>query len=124
MRVKQLLAGALAKPPEKRPTAQAFATETAALLAGLGAPLPARERWLMRLEQSSRLPITKRRWVGLASILIGVALLFWIAVVAQREGIVIGIAVPVRQSAVHITATADLISSVASEGEPSCGYAN
>jgi hypothetical protein len=118
VRIKQLIAKTLDRTPENRPTAQAFATETATLLASLGAPLPKREPWLMRLEQSSRLSITNRRWFPVVgTILLLLALLIVAGFAAQRGQFFIGFAVPVRQPIVRAGAATDPVLSVVRVGE-------
>ncbi|MCX6043503.1 MAG: protein kinase [Chloroflexi bacterium] len=94
-RVKQLIAKALDRQPENRPSAPVFATETANLLAELGSPLPLGERLRMRLEQNSRLGLIKQRWLVVAgALLLLLALCSLAGLAAQRGQFFIGFAVP------------------------------
>ncbi|MFN8486822.1 MAG: protein kinase [Caldilineaceae bacterium] len=98
-RLKRLLANTLAKTPDQRPTAQAFAAETAALLADLHAPLPAHELWRMRLEQSKGFSLANRHWLRLVAALVLVfALLLLAGFAAQRGQFFLGFAVPAHNA--------------------------
>ncbi len=93
--LKQLIADALAKTPDKRPTAQAFVTETATLLATLRAPLPAHELWRMRLEQSKGFSLANRHWLRFgAPLILILALLLLAGFAAQKGKLLIGFAIP------------------------------
>lgn len=95
VRLKQLIVNTLAKTPDKRPTAQAFVTETAALLATLRTPLPAHELWRMRLEQSKGFSLANRRWLRFGPPLVLIlALLLLVGFAAQKGKLLIGFAIP------------------------------
>ncbi len=115
-RVKQLIVKTLDRKSENRPSAQAFATETATLLAELGSPLPKRERLRMRLEQSSRLAMIKPRWLVVASALLLLSLCIIAGFAAQRGRFFIGFAVPNDQPTVTITDVALSVARVSEAG--------